>query len=146
MTQFRITLALFALLAFVASCATWEALSKEQRLDLVVDSLVIVVKPECLRFADSQVGTSYKELCEEIFDDIVASVRAGVLKDLSEVCPSIASKVERCSAIPGEYNVATCERLVRAADLACRVFTLEPAGSATDVEARAIFQLNTGRV
>ncbi len=116
---------LFFLIATMLGCATFKALPPETQSSIIAEGLRIVLKPECVRLAE--VGPQYVSLCEEVIETAIVAIGAGITKDASLICPVVTARVKECSLLPDDsrfkqQNIATCERVIRAAGLACTLF------------------------
>ncbi len=114
MTKEIITAAAFAAVLLV-SCASW---TPAQRVLVCQESLRILVQPECVRLAE--VGEDYVALCDEVVSGAIVACDSG--GDPALLCPTIASKASLCDRVGSDpRDVATCERVIRAAGLACTI-------------------------
>lgn len=133
----RTILALIAVLT-LAGCSTWSQLSPDQKSGIVAQGLRTIVKPECVRLdqlkgLDDNMEALVVSLCQEAVEDTIVAVQGGLTQDASVVCPVIAEKAKRCSDLIKEndadrqaQDVATCERVINAASLACTVALTKP--------------------
>jgi hypothetical protein len=138
-TRYLTLLTSVSLLFLTLACVNWSDLSNSQRSSLTVAGLRAVVKPECVRLdqlkdLNDEEKARVVALCEEVVEDVIVAVGAGFAEDPSLICPSISAKADQCEAvittkdpISRARNVATCERVINAAGLACTVGLMRPA-------------------
>jgi hypothetical protein len=110
----------------------------EQKAFFCQQSILTLVKPECVRLAAVSDG-AYVDLCNEIADDATKVCDVGYGGDPIALCSSISAKASQCSVIAeGDtspstgklQNIATCERIANAAGLACIIALTTPVPTA----------------
>jgi hypothetical protein len=123
-----------ALMIAFAAVACLTDYTQAQKTFICQQSILTLVKPECVRLSAVADG-AYVDLCNEISDDAVKVCDVGFGGDPVELCSSISAKASQCAVIaegdtsPSDaklQNIATCERVANAAGLACVIALTTP--------------------
>ena len=97
-------------------------LTAAQQVEVCQTSIQVLVQPECFRL--SEIDDRYVTLCLEVTDSAVVACDAGFNDDPVLMCARLSTAADLCEGfVPGDsiQNVATCQRVMRAASLACTI-------------------------
>ena len=132
MNRIAISALVLGTVALVAvACAT--TYTTQAKTLICKQAIQTLVAPECVRL--DQVGQRYVELCQDVVEDAMVACEAGFTDNPILMCEKIGEKANQCALIadgdtsPSEAklrNIATCERVVRAAGFACTLALVTP--------------------